>query len=86
MCYRYALVWKMLNDVLLVAIVPTGTNLLTAARVVAAAAQLLLLYCKSTGNVTMDRIFRKYVQARAVRAALHARSKAPSPSALLPCL
>lgn len=59
---RYGVVWKMVNEVLILSLVPLGTNLLTAQRLNGAVSQLLLLYCKSTAAVTMDKIFRKYVQ------------------------
>ena len=60
---RYTVVWKMLNEVLIIAIVPSSVSAtLTAQRVAAAVAQLLLIYCKSAPAVTMDKIFRKYVQ------------------------
>jgi hypothetical protein len=61
---RYVVVWKMVNEVLILSLVPLGTNLLTAARLNGAVSQLLLLYCKSTSAVTMDKIFGKYVQVR----------------------
>jgi hypothetical protein len=59
---RYVLVWKMLNEVMIISMVPSGCSTLTAHRLNGAVAQLLLIYCKSTTAVTMDRIFRKYVQ------------------------
>jgi hypothetical protein len=62
---RYVLVWKMLNEVMIVALVPAGCSVLTAQRLAGAVAQLLLIYCKATSAVTMDKLFRKYVQARA---------------------
>lgn len=58
------LTWRMLNEVMIICVVPNGTNVLTAHRVSRAIAQLLLLYCKSTTAVTMDRVFKKYVQVR----------------------
>ena len=61
---RYVLVWKMLNEVMIVSLVPAGASVLTAARLNGAVAQLLLIYCKATQAVRMDAVFRKYVQAR----------------------
>ena len=59
---RYVVVWKMVNEVLILSFVPAGTSLLTGQRLNGAVARLLLLYCKSTSAVTMDKLFRKYVQ------------------------
>jgi hypothetical protein len=64
---RYIVTWRMLNEVMIICLVPTGTSILTAHRVSRAVAQLLLLYCKSTTAVTMDRLFKKYVQVRVQR-------------------
>ena len=61
---RYVVVWKMVNEVLILSLTPAGHGILTAQRLNGAVAQLLLLYCKSTAAVTMDKIFRKYVQVR----------------------
>lgn len=68
---RYVLTWRMLNEVMIICIVPNGTNVLTAHRVSRAIAQLLLLYCKSTTAVTMDRVFKKYVQVLQVPMLVH---------------
>lgn len=59
---RYVVTWRMLNEVMIISIVPSGTSILTAHRASRAVAQLLLIYCKSTTAVTMDRLFKKYVQ------------------------
>jgi hypothetical protein len=57
----------MLNEVMIICVVPAGTSVLTALRVSRAVGQLLLLYCKTTTAVTMDRLFKKYVQVRPSR-------------------
>jgi hypothetical protein len=78
---RYVLVWKMLNEVMIVALVPQGCSVLTAQRLVGAVAQLLLIYCKATPAVTMDKIFRKYVQVRVCLVPID--NRAPSSCATL---